>query len=183
MLLFRVKWDFRNETLAAFACFQFDQFDSFSHEYRQDLALLRCCADGMIAPHFCHKATAITINNAQYSLRQNEQSQVSCTRWKLTRSGCATSLGCSSNQCLKCRSRSCSVRASASVIDITVLEHSLSLEPALLLNEALAAAILAGLLINYQQRPLGWSNHDLLQARLPGAHRCDRCRQPDLILF
>lgn len=49
--------------------------------------------------------------------------------------------------------------------DVTALQQILPLGLPLVLYEALAAVILAILILNYQQRPRGWSNHDLVQVR------------------
>lgn len=50
-------------------------------------------------------------------------------------------------------------------VDVTALQQSLPLGWPLVLYEALAAVVLAILILNYQQRPRGWSNLDLVQAR------------------
>ena len=51
--------------------------------------------------------------------------------------------------------------------DVTVLQQSLPLVLPLVLYEALTAVLLAIVIINYQQRPRGWSNHGLVQV---GSH-------------
>ena len=55
--------------------------------------------------------------------------------------------------------------AQSGLVNVTALQQSLPLGLPLVSYEALAAGVLAILILNYQQRPRGWSNHDLVQAR------------------
>lgn len=50
-------------------------------------------------------------------------------------------------------------------VTLAALQQSLPLGLPLILYEALTAVLLAILILNYQQRPRGWSNNSLVQAR------------------
>lgn len=57
------------------------------------------------------------------------------------------------------------LQVQSGIADVGALRQSLPLELPWVLYEALAGAILAILILIYQQRPRGWSNRDLVQAR------------------
>lgn len=52
-------------------------------------------------------------------------------------------------------------------VSLAALQQSPPLGLPLILYEALTAVLLAILILNYQQRPRGWSNESLVQARAP----------------
>lgn len=67
---------------------------------------------------------------------------------------------------LSCKMRlGAKLQVQSSPADLTAMQQGLPLRLPLVLYEALAAALLAVLVLNYQQRPRGWSNHALVQVR------------------